>query len=222
MITIKTGNIFSTKSEYIVNTVNCFGIMGAGLALEFKLRYPDMFNKYVELSENKQIEIGKLWIYKTADRNILSFPTKNHWKPPSKIEYIEKGLEKFVATYIQRKVSSIAFPLLGVGNGELSKDTILTLMEKYLGQIDINIEIWQFQESQDYEFEEFRNFILELPKTYKSKIPKKTIFLFQKSLENRENINLSSLTKVKGISEKRTQEIFQIFKYYKFEPNLFE
>ena len=223
MLTIKTGNIFSTESEYIVNTVNCFGVMGAGIALEFKLRYPKMFEKYKEFSDKKEIEIGKLWIYDKEDKNILSFPTKNHWRFPSKIEYIERGLQKFVDNYQAKKISSIAFPLLGVGKGGLQETDVLNLMDLYLEPIDIDIEIWKFKPLQDYEFESFRQFVLNLSDNYKSKsIPKRTINLFKETLEINKHINLSSLKQVKGISENRIQELFQEYKKIKYEPTLFD
>ena len=122
MISIIKGNLFSSKCQTLVNTVNCVGVMGAGIALEFKLRYPEMFVRYVEHCRNKQIDIGKLWLYKPpqADKQwVLNFPTKRDWKHPSKIEYLQKGLQRFVETYEQRGIQSIAFPILGSQNGKI-------------------------------------------------------------------------------------------------------
>ena len=119
MIEIKKGNNFTSNCHTIVNTVNCVGIMGAGIAYEFKLRFPKMFQKYQQFCSNGSIDIGNLWIYKLTKYDnenyeyILNFPTKNHWKYPTKIEYLEKGLQKFIDTYKQKKILSIAFPLLG-------------------------------------------------------------------------------------------------------------
>ena len=79
-IKIISGNIFTSKCQTIVNTINCVGVMGAGIALECRLRYPEMYKKYVELCENREISIGILWLYKSEDRWILNFPTKKHWK----------------------------------------------------------------------------------------------------------------------------------------------
>lgn len=100
-ITFVKGNIFNTKAQTVVNTVNCVGVMGKGIALVYKLRYPKMFDIYKEYCHQHLIGIGKLWIYK-GDKNdpwVLNFPTKFHWKYPSKYEYVEKGLQKFVETY---------------------------------------------------------------------------------------------------------------------------
>lgn len=148
-ITFRKGNIFNTKMQTIVNTVNCVGVMGKGLALEFKLRYPDMFYKYKELCQSKLMGIGKLWIYKSEScpQWILNFPTKLHWKNPSKIEYIEAGLRKFVESYKEKGITSIAFPLLGTHNGGLGKSEVLELMYKYLEKCDLEVEIYEYEQT---------------------------------------------------------------------------
>ena len=140
------GNIFNSKAQTIVNTVNCVGVMGKGIALVFKLRYPKMFDLYKDHCKSKLIGIGKLWLYKGEENApwVLNFPTKFHWKYPSKIEYLEKGLEKFCSTYKDQGITSIAFPLLGTHNGGLDKDTVMNLMEEYLGKCEIDIEIYEY------------------------------------------------------------------------------
>ena len=135
-------NIFESKSMALVNTVNCVGIMGAGLAKEFKLRFPEMFKDYVKKCNENKIKIGKLDIYKINDRKIIiNFPTKDHWKYPSKLEYIEKGLNDFVKNYKSWNIKSIAFPQLGCGKGGLKWNDVKYLMEKYLTDLDIGIEV---------------------------------------------------------------------------------
>ena len=158
-ITFHKGNIFNTKMQTIVNTVNCVGVMGKGIALVFKLRYPDMFEKYKELCQSKLICIGKLWLYKSESCSqwVLNFPTKFHWKYPSKIEYLEAGLQKFVDTYKEKGITSIAFPLLGTHNGGLNKVEVLNLMYKYLEKCDLTIEIYEYDPlSPDDLFENFK------------------------------------------------------------------
>ena len=100
-ITRKTGNIFNTNNQTIVNTINCVGVMGAGIALECRLRYPSMYEKYINLCDQKKFDIGLLWVFRTndPDRWILNFPTKKHWRHPSKKEYLYSGLRKFIETY---------------------------------------------------------------------------------------------------------------------------
>lgn len=171
-ITFKKDNIFNSKSQVIVNTVNCVGVMGKGVALVFKLRYPEMFDIYKNycFQKPKLINIGKLWLYKgEADAPwVLNFPTKFHWKDPSKMEYLEKGLQKFVDTYKEKEITSIAFPLLGTHNGGLDKQEVLSLMQNYLGQCDIPIEIYEYDPfASDDLFESFKakwNAILEVEK----------------------------------------------------------
>lgn len=146
---IKDRNIFDSQCQTIVNTVNCVGVMGKGIALEMKNRYPDMFEKYKNLCENKLIDIGKLWIYthiveKEIVKRILNFPTKIHWKNKSEYEYIEKGMQKFIETYQDKNITSIAFPMLGCNNGGLDSDMVLEIMLKYLSKCDnLIVEIYK-------------------------------------------------------------------------------
>jgi len=140
------GNIFNSKCQTIVNTVNCVGVMGKGIALVHKLRYPQMYLEYKEHCKNKLIKTGSLWLY-TKQENapwILSFPTKFHWKYPSKIEWIEQGLQKFVETYEMKGITSIAFPLLGTHNGGLDTNEVKRLMDEYLNKCAIDIEIYDY------------------------------------------------------------------------------
>ena len=101
-----------------------------------------MFAEYQKLCEQKKFNIGNLWIYKTPNKWILNFPTKEHWRNPSRFEYIEAGLKKLVSTYSNLGITSIAFPLLGCGNGELNWDKVVQpLMTKYLSMLPIDIFI---------------------------------------------------------------------------------
>lgn len=134
---IKNSNIFNSKCQTLVNTVNCVGVMGKGLALEMKKRYPLMFEQYKTFCDENLIDIGKLWIYnhiveKETVKKILNFPTKKHWKDSSEYDYIEQGMKKFVETYKNKNISSIAFPMLGCNNGGLNKDVVLEILTKYL------------------------------------------------------------------------------------------
>ena len=137
-------SIFDSTAQTLVNTVNCVGVMGKGLALEFKKLYPEMFEQYKMYCNQKLIQPGKLWLYKHDDKHwVLNFPTKCHWKYPSKIEYIEQGLQKFVNTYKEKNITDIAFPLLGCNNGGLNPNIVINIMIKYLQQCtDCNITIY--------------------------------------------------------------------------------
>lgn len=142
MIEYIEGDIFNSPAQVLVNTVNTVGVMGKGLALSFKKRYPSMFDSYRKACEKHQFSIGKLMLYHAPDHWILLFPTKENWRNPSKIEYLEEGLKKFVNKYAEKGITSIAFPKLGCGNGELSWDDVKPVMERYLKPLPITIYIY--------------------------------------------------------------------------------
>lgn len=133
-------DIFKSPAQVIVNTVNTVGAMGKGIAKRYKEVYPDMYKQYQKFCEQHLLDIGKLWIYKSDTKWILNFPTKKHWRNPSKIEYIEQGLKKFVETYEEKGVTSVSFPQLGCGNGGLDWESeVRPLMEKYLKDLPIDV-----------------------------------------------------------------------------------
>ncbi|MGL4504005.1 MAG: macro domain-containing protein [Planktothrix sp.] len=141
-IKVIRGNLFTSHCQTLVNTVNCVGVMGAGIALEFRLRYPKMYSSYVELCQKNLLDVGQLWLYKSSRRWVLNFPTKKHWKNPSQVKFLELGLQKFVDTYRQKEITSIAFPLLGTQHGGIPQEKSLEIMKFYLGQCDLPIEIY--------------------------------------------------------------------------------
>ncbi|QIL42379.1 macro domain-containing protein [Pedobacter sp. HDW13] len=139
---IESGNIFESEAQTLVNTVNCVGVMGKGLALQFKRRYPHMFRVYEDLCHKQLFDIGKLWLYKTEHKWVLNFPTKYDWRQPSKEEYLEEGLQKFMQTYQLRGITSVAFPLLGASNGKIDPNRSLEIMRKYLDECNIPVSIY--------------------------------------------------------------------------------
>src|SRR5712692_2670703 len=152
-IQYQQGDIFDSKAHVIVNTVNCKGVMGKGLALAFKQRYPAMFPVYQQECKTGKLHIGRPTLYKQSTPWILNFPTKDHWKPPSKIEYLEKGLEYFVANYKKAGIKSIAFPKLGAQNGKLPWDEVGPLMAKYLSQLNIDVYIYIAEGDREYQYD---------------------------------------------------------------------
>lgn len=206
------GNIFTSKCQTIVNTVNCVGVMGAGIAYECRLRYPEMYLKYVELCENKLLNIGQLWIYKSNEKWILNFPTKYDWKYDSKIEYLEKGLQKFVDTYQDRGVSSIAFPLLGASNGGIPESVSLEVMKSYLSKIEIDVEIYHYDpNAYDDVFEKFKDTWLRLPEKELSSASGIRIDFVKKlkdALQSDDIKSMSRLLNVKGIGDKTLEKSF--------------
>lgn len=143
MILYVTGNLFQSPAKVLVNTVNTVGVMGKGVAYDFKRLFPEMFEQYRDLCERGQLQIGKLWLYKSPNKWVLNFPTKKHWRSPSRIEYIEAGLKKFVDSYADMGIHSIAFPPPGCGHGGLDFETqVQPLMEKYLRNLPIEVFIY--------------------------------------------------------------------------------
>lgn len=143
-VKVVQGDLFDSSAQTLVNTVNCVGAMGKGIALEFKKRYPAMYKRYKELCEQGYIKVGSLWLYKADDGKwILIFPTKIDWRNPSELDYVIQGLDKFIATYKERGITSIAFPMLGCNNGGLDKSLVLMIMREYLNTCDgLDAEIY--------------------------------------------------------------------------------
>lgn len=212
MVRIITGNIFTTECNTIVNTVNCVGVMGAGIALEYRLRYPEMYTKYVDLCKARRIDIGMLWLYKSDDKWILNFPTKKHWKYPSKKEYLHAGLQKFVKSYQTKEINSIAFPLLGADRGGIDPDASLEIMRSYLDDIPINIEIYLYdQMAKDDLFDKTKEWLLSsniesiakstgLSRTYIDKLCK--------AMQSENIVQLNQLANVKGIGITTLEKIY--------------
>ena len=138
-------SIFESPAQTVVNTVNCVGVMGKGIAAEFRKRYPDMYDEYRRICALKLLEPGKLWLWKAPDRWVLNFPTKQHWRNPSRIEWIESGLKKFVAEFDRRGITEISFPRLGCGNGGLDWEVVRPIMEKYLHALPIQIYVHDYE-----------------------------------------------------------------------------
>ena len=96
---VKIGNIFESKCTTIVNTINCVGVMGKGIALEFKKKYPDMFMEYVLKCDRGEVKPGIPYFYQKENISILNFPTKDHWRSPSRLSYVIDGLDWFIKNY---------------------------------------------------------------------------------------------------------------------------
>ena len=123
MVEFKTGNILAEDAEALVNTVNCVGFMGRGIALQFKKAWPENFKAYEAACRRKEVQPGRMFVFETGQlvspRYIINFPTKRHWRGKSKIEDIDAGLEALVAEVRARGIRSIAVPPLGAGLGGL-------------------------------------------------------------------------------------------------------
>lgn len=225
-LTFKKGNIFSSDKQTIVNTINCVGVMGKGIALGFRLRYPEMFERYKELCKSKQIVIGKLWLYKLPQEGsqwVLNFPTKKHWKYPSRMEYLEAGLQKFVDTYEEKGITSIAFPLLGAHNGGLDKIEVLDMMHSYLEKCSIPIDIYEYDPgAPDEIFIQFKEKWLSMPMHDKKNmgIRVNQIETLDNAINNVAICSMTSLSECDGIGIMTLQKCFNLVIGYKPQPSL--
>ena len=148
MITYISGNLFESPAHVLVNTVNTVGVMGRGIAKTFKRIYPEMFSEYQVRCQNKKLQIGNLFLYKTNNKWILNFPTKRHWRNPSRPEYIERGLQKLVSIYSSIGIHDMAMPLIGCGNGELDwPSQVRPIVEKHLKNLPMHVFIYSYESS---------------------------------------------------------------------------
>lgn len=143
---IPGGNIFASEAEALVNPVNCVGVMGKGLAAEFKRLYPNMFGAYSIMCRKRLLRVGTIHTYHRNDiagpRLIINFPTKYHWREASVIETIEAGLKVLAGQIIRNKIRSIAIPMLGCGEGGLAWADVRPLIVERLGDLDCEIEVY--------------------------------------------------------------------------------
>ncbi len=139
-------NLLDSDADVLVCTVNMVGVMGKGLALEVKRRWPEIENSYQLAIENGDLAIGRVWASRVGDlfddKLILLFPTKNHWKNPSRMSYIDRGLESLVSWISDNNIKSIAIPPLGCGNGGLSWLEVLPRIETVMSEVVCEIEIY--------------------------------------------------------------------------------
>lgn len=148
MIEFTKGNILKSDTEALVNTVNTVGIMGKGIALAFKNAFPVVWKEYKKAVDEKSFEIGKVQIVRTNmlfPKYVINFPSKKHWRYPSKIEYIEKGLQHLLEIIVQNDIKSISIPPLGCGNGKLKWQTVKSLLLQYLSKLPQEIKIVIFE-----------------------------------------------------------------------------
>ena len=139
------GNLFASQAQCLVNTVNCVGVMGKGVALEFRRRFPRMFEEYRRICEAGTLRPGQIWPYRKGHPWVLNFAVKVDWKHPSRIEWVESCLTKFVANYRKLEIRSVAMPWLGAMNGRLEWEQVHSLICSYLRELpEVSIELVEF------------------------------------------------------------------------------
>lgn len=140
---ILVGDILESKVQTLVNTVNCVGVMGKGIALEFKKRFPEMYHDYLERCERHEVKLGVPYLYRTLiPPQIVNFPTKEHWKSVSKASDIARGMDYLLAHYKEWGITSLAIPPLGCGNGQLEWRVAGPLIYERAKQMDIPVELY--------------------------------------------------------------------------------
>jgi len=148
MIEYRKGDILEADVEALVNSVNCVGVMGRGVALQFKKAWPDNFKEYAKACSRKEVQPGKMLVYETGrltnPRYIINFPTKRHWRSKSRIEDIEAGLQALKNEIQKRNIRSIALPPLGSGLGGLDWENVRALIENTLSNLqEVKVIIYE-------------------------------------------------------------------------------
>ena len=148
MVKLATGNLLRAEAEALVNTVNCVGHMGKGVALQFKKAFPDNFTYYQKACRAGDVQLGRMLVFETGAmlglKYIINFPTKKHWRAKSKYEYIASGLEALIAEVKRRGIRSIALPPLGCGLGGLDWKRVRPMIEKAFAEVpDVDVLLFE-------------------------------------------------------------------------------
>ena len=155
---VLVGDLLESPAQTLVNTVNCVGVMGKGIALEFKRNFPEMYQDYLKRCKARQVQLGKPYLFpepremgqlsllpdpeSPEQRRILNFPTKNHWRSRSYLTDIEAGLAHLEQHYRTWGILSLAVPALGCGNGGLTWQAVGPILYRHLNRLDIPIELY--------------------------------------------------------------------------------
>lgn len=145
-VTFVRGNLFESSSQTLTNTVNTVGVMGAGIAKQFKVRFPLMFEDYKCRCDSGQVRIGQPYLWRPANTDtkaVLNFPTKESWRGKSQLKWIEDGLAYLLIHYREWGIESLALPALGCSNGGLEWSHVKPVMERYLTQMDIPVQVYE-------------------------------------------------------------------------------
>ena len=144
MIKLKRGNLLKSTAEALVNPVNCVGVMGAGLAYQFKKAYPKMYVSYCGQCSLRTIRIGEVTTFQENGKIIINFPTKHHWKFDALLTSVHDGLKALKIALVDKNIKSVAIPALGCGNGKLNWSDVQPLIIEELQELDrVDIELYQ-------------------------------------------------------------------------------
>lgn len=147
MIRSVQGNLLEDSAEAYVNTVNTVGVMGKGIALQFKQAFPDVFKQYAKDCKNGHVKVGEMHVVSTSSltnpKYIINFPTKQHWRNPSKLDFIKDGLQDLQRVIKENDIKSIALPPLGCGNGGLDWSIVRPLIVAAFQDDDIDVHLYE-------------------------------------------------------------------------------
>ena len=148
MIRFTKGDLLDSPASVLVNTVNTVGVMGKGIALQFKEAFPYNYQVYRDACKKGKLQIGELLVVKdsnflTGEKQIINFPTKTDWRMPSEYVYIERGLIALRAYVQEHKMASLAMPAPGCGNGGLTWSIVKPMIEECLSGLDTVIEVYE-------------------------------------------------------------------------------
>lgn len=147
MIKFTQGNLLEARAEALVNTVNTVGVMGKGIALMFKERFPDNFRKYSAACKAGEVETGRVFVTEVGELNgprwVINFPTKQHWRGDSRMEWVVAGLQDLRKVLVDRSIASVAIPPLGAGNGGLDWGDVRAQIESALSGLDVEVIVYE-------------------------------------------------------------------------------
>lgn len=143
MVKVIIGDLFESDAQTLVNTVNCVGVMGKGVALEFKKRFPEMYKDYVARCERHEVRLGRPYVVRHLTAPwVLNFPTKSHWRSVTKLDDIVRGLQFLVDHYAEWGITSLGVPPLGCGNGQLEWRIVGPTLYRHLSEINVPVELY--------------------------------------------------------------------------------
>lgn len=143
MVKVIIDDLFASDAQTLVNTVNCVGVMGKGVALEFKKRFPKMFEDYVARCARHEVRLGRPYLFRHLPPPwVLNFPTKGHWRSVTKLDDIAEGLRYLIDHYEEWGITSLAVPPLGCGNGQLEWRIVGPTLYRHLSEIKVPVELY--------------------------------------------------------------------------------
>jgi hypothetical protein len=211
----RSGNIFTTSCEVVTLTVNCEGFMGAGIALDGRLRWPQMFEQYAARCASGQMRPGVLdwWGPDARGHRVLCFPTKASWKHPSRIEFVTEGLAALASEYTIQGVASIAMPHLGCSHGGLTWQQVRPLIAEALEPLkELTVELWEFNpQASDPDYDVLADLLTNRPPTEvgnRLNLDARGVNALIAAAGSPRVVNLASLQNAPGVGEKTLEKVY--------------